>query len=148
MLKLQYFGHLMGRTDSLEKNLMLGEIEGRGRRGQQRMKCLDGITNSMDMDLGKLRKLAMDRESWHTAMHVVTKSRTRLNDWTELNSFIDFQSLFPQLRKIPVLSLGVLRPIQQSRNSQKLPVWAMTVLTSFVFLLSVITVLHFLLSNV
>ena len=148
MLKLQYFGHLMGRTDSLEKNLMLGEIEGRGRRGQQRMRCLDGIINSMDMDLGKLRKLAMDRESWHTAMHVVAKSRTWLNDWTELNSFIDFQSLFPQLRKIPVLSLGVLRPIQQSRNSQKLPVWAMTVLTSFVFLLSVITVLHFLLSNV
>ena len=76
MLKLQYFGHLMGRTDSLEKNLMLGEIEGRGRRGQQRMRCLDGIINSMDMDLGKLRKLAMDRESWHTAMHVVAKSRT------------------------------------------------------------------------
>ena len=138
----------MRRTDSLEKNLMLGGIEGRGRRGQERMRWLDGITNSMDVGLGKLRELAMDRESWHTVFHVVPKSRTRLSDWTELNSFIDFQSLFPQLSKIPVLSLGVLRPIQQSRNFQKLPVWAMTVLTSFVFLLSVITVLHFLLSSV
>ena len=138
----------MWRTDSLEKNLMLGEIEGRGRRGQERMRWLDGITNSMDVGLGKLRELAMDRESWHTVFHVVPKSQTQLSDWTELNSFIDFQSLFPQLSKIPVLSLGVLRPIQQSRNFQKLPVWAMTVLTSFVFLLSVITVLHFLLSSV
>ena len=100
-LKLQYFGHVMRRVDSLEKTLMLGEIGGRRRRGQQRMRWLDGITDSMDVSLSELREMVMNRKAWHAAIHGVTTSWTRLSDWTEL---IDHCALFslgsPEKRQI------------------------------------------------
>ena len=93
-LKLQYFGHLMWRVDSLEKTLMLGRIGGRRRRGRQRMRWLDGITDSMDVSLSELQVLVMDREAWGAAIHGVTESWTRLSNWTELKTQVDFFFFF------------------------------------------------------
>ena len=96
-LKLQYFGHLMRRADSFEKTLMLGKIEGRRRRGRQRMRWLFGITDSADMGLGRQRESVMHREAWRAAVHGVSQSRTRLSDWTELNWWHPNSNTFPQL---------------------------------------------------
>ena len=106
-LKLQNFGYLMWRADSFEKTLMLGKIEGRKRRGQQKMRWLDGIIDSMDMDLGRLQQLVMDREAWHAEFHEVAKSWTRLSDWTEL--IIDYHK-YRDLKQHKFIILEFRRP--------------------------------------